>query len=92
MLSEYKTKTNIGVGIGVVLQIGGQVAIASEQQVQVLLALVAILAGFVTFLWGCVQYAKGKGQSGWLGALGILSIIGLIVLALLPDRHKSAEA
>jgi hypothetical protein len=48
------------------------------------------LGGIGLFLWGCAQYSKGKGHSGWLGALGLLSILGLLVLVLLPDNKGPA--
>ena len=82
MLAQYKTNTNLGIGFGIVAAIIGSALRPSP------IGLVILLLGYALFIWGCVQYAKGKGHSGWLGALGILSILGLIVLALLPDRHK----
>jgi hypothetical protein len=48
------------------------------------------LIGVVLFLWGCGQYARGKGYSVYWGALGLLYIIGLLVLVLMPDKHKDA--
>jgi hypothetical protein len=53
-----------------------------------LLGLLAIIVGFLFFMWGCSSYAQGKGYSQWFGALGLFSIFGLIVLVLLPDKHK----
>ncbi len=87
MLPQYKRNTNIGVGIGILLQIGGRALIeGGSQGIGFLLA----LAGIAIFIWGCGQYAKGKGYSAWFGALGLFSIIGLIVLAVMPDKHKNA--
>jgi hypothetical protein len=31
----------------------------------------------------------GKGYSQFLGILGFLSCIGLVILVVLPDKHKS---
>jgi hypothetical protein len=92
MLAENKRNTNIGVGVGLILQIAGQVLIGSTDPIRAMAALALIVAGFCAFIWGCSQYARGKGHSPWFGALGILSILGLIVLVLLPDRHKEARA
>lgn len=54
--------------------------------------LVTIIALFVVgwplYLWGCMTWMKGKGWPPLLGLLGILNIPGLIVLSLLPDKHK----
>ena len=74
MLAEKKSKTNIGVGIGFVVQLLGNALRAQGG------ALVTI--GLVMFIWGCMSYREGKGYSRWLG------LLGLIVLVLLPDRHK----
>jgi hypothetical protein len=89
MLKEYARKTNIGVGIGFITQLIGR-AIA-EQDDMFLLGVAIAFVGFSFFIWGCAQYARGKGHSPWLGPLGLLSLLGLIVLFLLPDRHKQAS-
>ena len=87
MLPDKKTKTNIGVGVGIILQIAGQV-LASTSEAGAILGLVVVLVGAVFFIWGCMNYANGKGHSKWLGLLGLLSCIGLIILIFLPDHHK----
>ena len=81
MLPEYKTKTNMGIAIGLVLQMAG---FALNGAFGSLL----LFGGIGIFLWGCVCYAKGKGQSGLWGVLGITSLLGLIILIFLPDHHK----
>jgi hypothetical protein len=85
MLAQHKTNTNIGVGLGIVLQIAGRT-------MQSPFGLLLLLAGAVAFIWGCSEYAKGKGYSGWFGLLGLLSILGLIILAVMPDKHKDAPS
>jgi hypothetical protein len=85
MLPEHKSNTNIGVGLGLILQVMGR---ASDSPIGLLL----LVAGAVAFIWGCSEYAKGKGYSGWFGLLGLLSILGLIVLAVMPDQHKDAPS
>lgn len=92
MLAEYKTKTNIGVGLGILVQILGRTLAGTGDSGLALLGLVVSLVGLVLFIWGCAQYAKAKGHSPWFGALGLLSILGLIVLVFLPDRHKEVRA
>ncbi|MGI0134172.1 MAG: hypothetical protein ACREBW_04360 [Candidatus Micrarchaeaceae archaeon] len=92
MLAEYKTKTNIGVGLGIVAELVGNFLLDPTSRAQAVLGAVIILVGFVMFIWGCVQYAKGKGHSGWFGLLGLVSIFGLLVLVFLPDRHKGVRA
>ena len=87
MLPEKKTKTNLGVGIGIILQIAGRL-LANTSQGGATLGLLLVLVGAVFFIWGCMNYAEGKGHSKWLGLIGLLSCIGLIILIVLPDHHK----
>jgi hypothetical protein len=90
MLAQYRTKTNIGVGIGIVLQILGRM-LAKGGEGGVLIGLALGVAGLVFFIWGCMNYAEGKGHSKWLGLLGLLSCLGLIILAVLPDHHRDSK-
>lgn len=87
MLAEKVRNTNIGVGIGIVLEIIGYV-VRTHSPGLVALGLVIGLVGTVIFIWGCMNYAEGKGYSPWLGLIGLLSCVGLIVLLLLPDKYK----
>jgi hypothetical protein len=87
MLAQYKTNTNIGVGLGIILEILGRVLITFMPALSII-GLLLIIVGVVLFIWGCMNYAQGKGHSKWLGLLGLLSCIGLIVLVVMPDHHK----
>lgn len=88
MRSEYKTKTNIGVGIGILFQVAGRVLISVDSELAPL-AMIFILLGAIFFIWGCMNYAKGKGHSKWMGLLGFLSCLGLLILIALPDHYKN---
>ncbi len=88
MLADYKRRTNIGVGIGLIGEILGHSLFDSGN---LGLAMLVALFGAAFFIWGCAQYAQAKGHSAWLGVLGLLSLLGLIVLFFLPDRHKEAR-
>jgi hypothetical protein len=90
MLPDKKTNTNIGIGFGILLQIAGR-GLAYANEAAAIPAMVLTLLGAVFFIWGCMNYAVGKGHSKWLGLLGLLSCIGLIVLILLPDHHKQTK-
>jgi len=87
MLPDNKTKTNIGVGLGFLLEILGRFLYMSSTAGSIF-GLILMLVGVVLFIWGCMNYAVGKGHSKWLGLLGLLSCIGLIILVFLPDHHK----
>jgi len=87
MLAEYKSKTNIGIAIGLILEIVGNVIRMQMPNLALVGAIIA-LVGAVFFIWGCMNYAVGKGYSQFLGLLGLFSCIVLIVLVLLPDKNK----
>ena len=98
MLPENKRKTNIGVGIGLVLQIIARFVVRENERGDptgpvglVVLGLILGVTGFAFFIWGCMNYAEGKGHSKHLGWLGLLSCLGLIIMICLPDRHKGAQ-
>ncbi len=88
MLSQNKTKANIGVGVGIVLQLAAELVPSRIGDAGKIFALILMLVGAVFFVWGCMNYADGKDHSRWLGFLGLLSCIGLIILIFLPDHHK----
>ena len=87
MLPQNKTNTNIGVGVGLVLQVVGNIL---SRRGMGLVGLLLGIVGVVLFVWGCMNYAEGKGHSKWLGLLGLLSCLGLLILIILPDHHKEA--
>lgn len=90
MLPDKKTKTNIGVGIGVILQLAG-FALSGVGENPAVVGLLLILISLPVFIWGCMNYAEGKGHSKWVGLVGLAGCIGLIVLIVLPDQHKEAR-
>lgn len=92
MIVEYERKSRLplwggflGMIVGRVLAVVGA---SNEQMALVGLGVVLSLGCAVLFIYGCMQYCKGKGYPAALGLLGLLSIIGLIILAVLPDKHK----
>lgn len=87
MLKEYKNKTNIGVGLGLVGQVGGQMLLSEN----LIFGFLLMIIGIILFIWGCCSYAKGKGYNSALGLLGLISVVGLIILAILPDKNKEEK-
>lgn len=85
MLAEKKTATNIGVGLGILLHIGSSLL---QYQGLLTIGLVVGILGTILFIWGCWNYAEGKGYPGVLGLLGLLSCLGLLILVVLPDKNK----
>lgn len=92
MLREKQRAVNIGIGLGIALQLLGRFVLSGrpESEAQILSAAVT-LAGAALFLYGCVNYALAKGRSGWLGLLGLLSVIGLIILVCLRDDYPEGR-
>lgn len=81
MLQEYKTKTNLFILLGIIIQVVG-VIVGQD------IGLFIRRGGSVLFIIGCCYYAKGKGYHGAWGLLGLLSLLGLIVLVCMRDKHK----
>ena len=52
---------------------------------------VIMFAGLIMLIVGLGLYASAKGYSRYMGLLGLLSILGLIILAVLPDKLKTAN-
>lgn len=89
MLPEKQTKTNIGVGMGVFLQLAGlYLYLIKAGNTAAILGIVLIVASIPVFVWGCMNYAEGKGHSKWVGLVGSTGLPGLLVLILLPDRDR----
>lgn len=90
MIREYRIKTNVGVGFGILAQIIGFLA-SYYVHIGIILWCAAILiyGGFLLLIWGLWNYAKGKGYKGAWGLLGLLSIFGLVILVLFPNRKKT---
>lgn len=95
MLAEYKTKTNIGIGLGIVGQFVGRALTASggsENPAVSFLGVAVIIGAIVAFLYGCRSYAIGKGYHPAFGFFGLLSCIGLLVLVFLKDKYPDGVA
>lgn len=90
MIAEKQKRSNIGVGIGIVLEIAGRVMLGIARENITLGAIggVTLLVGVVFFIWGCMSYAEAKGYSALLGLLGLFSCVGLLILIILPDKNK----
>lgn len=91
MIKEYQSKSNWGIAPGLLGEIVGSL-MERGGHADIPLGAAIVFCGGVLFIWGCAQYAKAKGFSGWFGLFGILGLIGLLVLAFFPDRHKAARA
>ena len=91
MLKEYQSKTNLGVGIGILAQAIAKFALIPKGGAMEVVGWVVLLGGLAVFIWGCCAYMKGKGYHPAFGVLGILSLLGLIVMIVFPDKHKQPK-
>ena len=89
MLPQNRRKTNIGVGIGIVLQVIGFLYLTKD--IAILLGIILILISIPIFIWGCMNYAESKGHSKWVGLVGLAGLIGPIILIILPDQDRGSS-
>ena len=93
MLAGYKKKANIGAAVWLASMIGtiatmplagGQNVWEASNPIPAIMMAVMTVAYFYAF-WA---YAKAKGYSGVVGVIApVFAVIGLVVLALLKDKH-----
>lgn len=92
MIGEYRLRANIGVGLGsIALIVGFCVSYFVHIGIILWFAAIVIYGGFLLFIWGSWNYAKGKGYKGIWGLLGLFFILGFIILVLFPDRKKDEK-
>jgi hypothetical protein len=85
--ASFRSSANLGVIGGVVIMfLGG--GIAQQGSELWLISLLTGLGGWSLLIWGCVNYVRWKGFSGWFGLLGYLLLPGLIILVCFPNRRK----
>ena len=93
MLSEKKSKTIVGIAVGMFLKVVGLIlikvpAIAIIYPLE-MVGFITFLIGWGIFIWGCINYAEGKGQSRLFGYLGLFGFVGLFILLLAEDKNKT---
>lgn len=86
MLKKHKNKALISISLGIFVFFLSIFLMWPEPTSQLRLLVYFYDA---LFIWGCYNWAKGKGYHGAWGLLGIFSIFGFIILAFFPDKHKS---
>ena len=87
MLEGYRKRVNLGVGLGIILQLAG-ISFTFEAGYSDFINLIGafvFLVGMALFIWGLCMYAKGKGRHWLWGFLGLFNVVGLIVLFFLKS-------
>ena len=93
MIASYNRKSFVFGVPGLLLQIGGNVAVLGASTLAVAgVGRVVSLVGTVLLLVGLAFYAKAKGRHPAWCLFAFLSIIGLIVLASLKDRAPDGQS
>ncbi len=94
MRHAYQRNSSLGV-LGILLIIlallglGASSSAAVEMRgILTLLLGIVLLGGIGLWYYGLGCYAMAKGYSGVLAALGLFGPLGLLILLLLPDKHK----
>lgn len=68
LLAERKRDTNIGVGIGVLLQLAGNI-LRVQGGAFGAVGPVLLIVGCVLFIWGCMSYCEGGDAPSGSGCL-----------------------
>jgi hypothetical protein len=84
--NRFKATANLGVGVGIVMMVLGS-GLAQQGPDLLLVGMAVSLGGWALLFWGCVNYMRWKGHSGWYGLFGYLLLPGLIILACFPNRR-----
>lgn len=92
MLPKSQIRTNIGVGIGIALQVVGFLLVQFNDPDSFFLGPPLILISIPVFIWGCMNYAEGKGHSKWVGLVGLAGVLGLMILIILPNQNPDGSA
>lgn len=94
MLANYQRKSNIAGIIWLAAMLALFLFIPKEQGGNIwqdgdLIPQVIIIIMGVAWFYALWAYAKAKGHSGLWAAAGVLTLLGLVILLLLPDKHKN---
>jgi len=87
IIHSCQSKSSLGVGLGLVLQIVGGITLFTTPMFAISLPLLIFGVGVLLFIWGCANYMTSKGHSSAWGILGLFSILGFLILMCFPDRY-----
>ena len=91
MPAVHRAKANLGVGLGLVLQLAG-LFLRFSLQIPRLVGPVLVVASLLQFFWGAMSFAEGKGYPIQFGLAGILGFVDLVCLMLLPNQNEETNS
>jgi hypothetical protein len=89
--ARWESEGNVGIVLGFATMLFGS-GLTRQGPDYALAGMSVFIVGWLLLIYGCVNYAKWKDYSYWVGALGYLLLPGLLVLAMLPNRRKRLHA
>lgn len=92
VLKQYGRYAALGIALGLLVQIAGAAIPPMATKSPAIPAFVVILVGMGIFVYGCYCLMKMKGQHGALALLGLLGCFGLVILLVLPNKHKGSSS
>src|SRR5262249_51716273 len=84
---QFQTRANLGILGGIVLMFVGS-GLAQQGPDLWFLGITVLLGGWALLIWGCANYMRYKGYSGWFGLFGYLLLPGLLILVCFPNRRN----
>jgi hypothetical protein len=85
--ARFQSRATLGVAAGILAMFLGS-GISKSGPDHLWTGAATALGGWALLIWGCVNYARWKGLSGWLGFCGYLLLPGLLILVLFPNRRN----
>lgn len=90
LANAFKFNVNLGIGLGIILiLLGNFLTKGRHDSIQSYFLFLSTLSiGLFFWIWGCLNYMRWKGYSGWFGFFGYLFLPGLLILFCFPNRRK----
>ncbi len=86
MITEYRVLGSLGIGTGLLLFAGATLSDAFHAPLPLIVGLHALC--LTVSIFGCANYARGKGFSPLFGLAALIPPLGFVLVSILPDRRK----
>lgn len=82
----------VGVAIAIVLPLFGNMDPVRRQSLMPVIMLSILFLSKALFIWGCMDFAHGRGHHRGWGLIGILGLIGFGILFLVCEDRNAIKA